>query len=100
MIRVTVELLPKGDATRARVLGRMEIANDGTGNGEEGNYQATLHAEYTPATGRKLRVLGFKRRRQSVWTLVGIILKNLGHCRQTRGQTIETPEAEGERELF
>lgn len=81
MIRITIQLIPKGDESRARTLGTMEIANDGTGTQDIGNYDATLHAEYTPSTGRKARVEGFRRKKQSVWTLVGAVLKRTGHTK-------------------
>lgn len=42
MIRCTIELLPFGDKTRARTIGLVEIANDGTGNSEVGNYRVSL----------------------------------------------------------
>jgi hypothetical protein len=79
MLRVTVELLPKGNEALARKLATLEIANDGTGTQDVGHYKGTLHAEYTPASGRTGRVLEFNRRRQSVWSLVGAFLKLFGH---------------------
>lgn len=81
MIRVTIELLSAVDAQRNRTLGTLEIANDGTGSKELGNYDATLHAEYTPPEGRKARVINFRRQKQSVWTLVGAVLKRCGHTK-------------------
>ena len=81
MIRVTIQLLPKGDESRARTLGTLEIANDATGTPELGNYDGTLHAEYTGPGGRKARVEGFRRQKQSVWTLVGAFLKRTGHTK-------------------
>ena len=81
MIRVTVEMIPHGDETRKSVLGSLEIANDNTGNYEIGNYDATLHAEYTRPEGRKCRVTGFGRQRQSVWSLIGAALKQMGHTK-------------------
>lgn len=81
MIRVTIQLLPKGDPSQARTLGSLDIVNDATGSQELGNYDATLHAEYTPPQGRKARVIHFRRQRQSVWTLVGAVLKRCGHTK-------------------
>ena len=81
MIRVTVELISAVSPDRNRVLGTMEIANDGSGYATVGNYNATLHAEYTPEAGRKTRVLGFNRQRQSVWSLIGAALKAMGHTK-------------------
>ena len=79
MIRITIQLIPKGDESRARTLGTMEIANDGTGDLQVGNYEGTLHAEYTQPNGRKGRVSNFNRQKQSVWSLVGAFLKLWGH---------------------
>lgn len=81
MIVVTVKLWPKGDRTRERVLGELEIANDGTGTLEVGNYRGLLRAEYTGPAGRPGQVRGFRRRRQSVWTLIGAFLKQWHHVR-------------------
>lgn len=81
MIRVTIELIPHGDenSDRRRVLGTLEIANDGSGDRETGNYEGTLHAEYTGPDGRRGYVTGFHRSRQSVWSLIGAFLKLWGH---------------------
>lgn len=79
MVRVTVELLPGGDESKARTIGIMLIANDGTGGQEVGNYNAALHAEYTGNEPRTGRVTGFDRKRQSAWSLVGAFLKLWGH---------------------
>lgn len=57
----------------------MDIANDGTGTSDTGNYVATLHAEYTGKDGRKGRITNFNRRKQSAWSLVGAVLKLFGH---------------------
>jgi hypothetical protein len=57
----------------------MEIANDATGSEHLGNYEGTLHAEYTPPGGRKGAVKNFNRSKQSVWSLVGGFLKLFGH---------------------
>jgi hypothetical protein len=42
VIRVTVELLPGGSATRKSELGSINIVNDGTGDEIVGNYDVTL----------------------------------------------------------
>lgn len=87
MILVTVELIPHGNtlSPRRKVLGTLTIANDGTGSPELGNYEGTLVAEYTGAAGRKGVVRGFRRRSQSVWTLIGAFLKGWGHTKTPRG---------------
>lgn len=89
MIRVTVELVSANGRHRDRKLAVLEIANDGTGTQETGNYRGTLHAEYTPSSGRPGRVEGFRRKRQSVWSLVGAFLKQWGHTKQ--GQAGDMP---------
>lgn len=38
MIHIRIELWPLGDKTRSRLLGTIDIANDGTGTRELGNY--------------------------------------------------------------
>ncbi|MFO0940122.1 MAG: hypothetical protein U0930_05080 [Pirellulales bacterium] len=83
MIRVTVELVPKGIEERKRTLGVLEIANDTTGNQEIGNYNAVLHAEYTDRNSRHGRVENFHRSTQSVWSLVGAFLKLFGHTKHS-----------------
>lgn len=79
MIRVTIELISAVDPARNKVLGTLEISNDASGSEDVGNYNGTLHAEYTGPDGRKGRVMRFHRRRQSVWSLVGAFLKLWGH---------------------
>lgn len=84
MIRVTIELLPKGSEEDKCTLGTLEISNDATGTTEVGNYNGKLHAEYTdPVYGRGGKVRGFNRRKQSVWSLVGAFLKLWGHTRHS-----------------
>jgi hypothetical protein len=83
MLRITVELIPGGDEGRKRTIATMEIANDGTGTPDLGNYTGTLHAEYTKAGRRVGRVCNFHRRQQSVWSLVGAFLKLWGHTKHS-----------------
>ena len=42
MLRCTIELVPFGDESRKRVVGLVEIANDGSGTHERGNYKVVL----------------------------------------------------------
>lgn len=94
MIRVTVELISANGRERDRVLGVLEIVNDGTSKARDiGNYRGTLVAEYT--RGRPGVVEGFRRQRQSVWTLVGAFLKQWGHTKQgTAGDMPGTAQQE------
>ena len=68
MLRVTIELVPFGVETEAKVLGRIGIVNDGSGNLDLGNYDVALSDE-GPFTRngktknwRRVRLVGFKRR--------------------------------------
>ena len=53
MLRCTSELVPKGDESRKRVIGLVEIANTGTGTLERGNYGVVL--KKTPPFAGALR---------------------------------------------
>lgn len=79
MLRITIQLIPRGDESKVRTIGTMEIANDGTGTPDLGNYIGKLHAEYTGPDGRNGRLTKFNRHKQSVWSLVGGFLKLWGH---------------------
>lgn len=81
MICVTVRLISAVDPSHDRILGTMFIANDGTGTQDIGNYNAVLNGEYTPPEGRTCKISGFKRKKQSVWTLIGMALKAMGHAK-------------------
>ena len=83
MLRVTVELLPHGFEKNKRTLAVLNIANDGTGSSDMGNYRGTLHAEYTGPDGRQGIVTQYRRRNQSVWSLVGAFLKLWGHTKHS-----------------
>ena len=83
MIVVKIEMWPHGDEAKSRPLGRIEIANDSSGDQRTGHYNGKLHAEYTDENGRKGRVTNFKRSDQSVWSLVGAFLKLWGHTKHS-----------------
>lgn len=78
MLKVTVELLPGGDESKAKMIGVMLITNDGTGTADSGNYVAAMMAEYLREP-RKGRLTNFNRKTQSCWSLVGGFLKLFGH---------------------
>jgi len=82
MIRITVELIPKGLEESQRTLATMEVSNDGTGDAVTGNYVGTLYAEYCK-DGRHGRVINFNRKNQSVFSLVGAFLKLWGHTKHS-----------------
>jgi hypothetical protein len=71
MIRVTIEMLPKGDESRKRHLGTVEIANDGTGSALRGNYKVRLSKWGRPATDWMTgAVKDFARRSQGPYDLL------------------------------
>lgn len=75
MIRVTVELVPHGDESRARVLARGTMTNDGTGTLQRGNYRFQLSQSGRPnATSRVGSVRDFPRRAKNVWWLLREVL--------------------------
>lgn len=80
MLRITVEIVPFGIEARKRVIQKLEIWNDATGTKEVGNYCAHLEAEYGSRYGR---LTGFRRHKQSVWTLIGGFLKLWGHTKHS-----------------
>lgn len=75
MIRVTLELLPGGNASKARHLGTAEIANDGTGTAAKGNYTIRLSKWGRPnETWRRGALSGFDRHRDGPWDLLCMLL--------------------------
>lgn len=74
MLRVTIELVPKGDESRKRVIAQARIRNDCTGCERRGNYIAQLGTERT-ANWRECEVKEFPRLRLNVWFLLLRVLK-------------------------
>ncbi len=80
-IRVTMEIIPKGDESKKFVAGVIDIINDGTGdygNGQGiGNYDwritGPVHEEYGPDFWEKGRLEKFKRKR-GWWSCVKEVL--------------------------
>jgi hypothetical protein len=82
MIVVTTELWPGGDRSRARSLGCMAIANNGTSSrGTVGNYTVVIYkAGSIPGTRtrtpwKSFTISGFRRKKFGVWYLLGRILQ-------------------------
>lgn len=44
-LRITVELIPRGDESRKRKVAVVDIANDGTGTHEVGNYDVRAEGD-------------------------------------------------------
>lgn len=74
MLRVTIELVPHGDETRAREIGIMLIANDGEGTHAKGNY-AYVYG-YTDRRNVRFSTGTVKSfyRNQGAWALIKKIL--------------------------
>jgi hypothetical protein len=71
MLRITIEVLPRGDESKKRHLGTVEIANDGTGDEQYGNYAVRL-AKFGRPTQTWLRgvVQRFDRVRKGPYDLL------------------------------
>lgn len=80
MIRITAELLPKGDEARKSHLGTITISNDGTGTATAGNYKAVLSKRGSPdSTWREAHFSGFPRKRLGIYDLLlGILAVAVG----------------------
>ena len=75
MIRVTIEMVPYGDESRAKVLHVGVIANSGTGSQTHGNYWFSLSQRGTRKVWRKGAVEGFARKRLDAWYLLYRVLQ-------------------------
>lgn len=79
MILITIKLVSAIDESRSREIGRMLIANDGSGTAERGDYQIRLMRRGTIDVVQKTaEVKGFPRQSTVVWALVARALANLG----------------------
>ena len=75
MIRVTIEMVPKGDESRKRHLGTAIIANDGTGARGRGNYNVRLSRRGSPdSTWKTARITGFRRLQHGAYDLLLLAL--------------------------
>ena len=76
MLRVTIELVPRGIESRAKVIATGTIANTGTGTPTRGDYRIELR----DAAGRKWKsgsIAGFPRKRLLAWDLLYRALEKL-----------------------
>lgn len=89
MIVVKVELWPLGSEAKATELGRMYIANDGTGDAERGSYDVAVcrkgyrsvpapidKREGAPRATRVGRVENYPRLAYNMWRLITRALKS------------------------
>lgn len=71
MLRVTIEVVPRGDESKRRHLGTVEIANEGTGSVESGNYAVRLAKFGRPQQSwMRGAVRGFDRLRRGPYDLL------------------------------
>ena len=75
MIRVTIEMVPGGDSSKAYTLHKGVIANDTTGTTTMGNYDFVLSKRGGPGTYKSGRVEGFARKQEGAWKLLYLVLK-------------------------
>lgn len=68
MIKITVEMYPKGREKNKRTLGTCKIVNDCTGTKEMGNYNITFFGD--DGFSETVRVEKFPRLRFGVWDLL------------------------------
>jgi len=74
MIRITVELLPKGFEEGKKVLGVATIANNLTGTTTQGNYSYTLFKKGGRTPYKIGRIVDFPRKRLLTWDLLFRVL--------------------------
>jgi len=77
MLRVIIELFPKGDVSEGRVIAEGYIINNLEGTKEEGNYNYMLKlggsgVQSILCTGK---ISKFKRKKDNVWKLLTTVLK-------------------------
>lgn len=77
MLRITIELVPKGDESRKEVIGVGTIANDATGDMTTGNYKYHLSKWGKGNVMWKAgRITGYPRKRLGPWDLLLRCLKD------------------------
>ena len=68
MLRITVELVPFGDESRSKQIGKGYIVNDGTGDSKTGNYDCTFY-ELDNDRKREVKIKNFDRSK-GFWSLI------------------------------
>lgn len=75
MIRVTIEMLPRGNEARKYTLGTLTIHNDG-GTATQGEYEAVAYGK-RGQRWRTARVGGFPRKRLLAFDLLYRVLREM-----------------------
>ena len=89
MLRITVELLPGGDATNPEILGIGYIINDATGTNSIGNYRVAFSEKGAKRWWKKGKVTSFPRLRLNAWDLLYRSLKSVVGERNMEGDSPE-----------
>lgn len=96
MIRVTIQMIPRGDESRARHMGTVEIANDGTGDHTTGNYKVRLSRMDSPTRAWKTGAIrGFNRRTRGPHDLLLLALLSTVGDRNQRIIDVLQAEVDG-----
>lgn len=75
MIRVTIEMVPRGDESKARIIAQGRIFNDGSGTFQRGNYGYWLsQSRRLTVASREGSVRNFPRSAKNVWHLLALVL--------------------------
>ena len=79
MIRVTIEMVPKGSEEDSYTLAQGVIINDGTGTLASGSYDYGITGQvkrpgHDPGIWKQGKVGGFARKRDNVWRLLKAVL--------------------------
>lgn len=93
MLRITIEMLPKGDDSKAYTVAQGVIANDGTGDLATGNYVYGFSGQakrpgHDPGIRTSGRLEGFSRRRHNAWEL-------LRRCLNQGDESLVEPDGKG-----
>jgi len=76
MIRITIEVWPKGSLAMKKVKGFINIVNDSTGTKRKGNYKVKAYTTYTKQGQlirhliRQFEIKNHPRQAQSIWLLL------------------------------
>lgn len=69
MLRITIEIVPQGDESRARTIATGIIVNTGAGTPNRGNYRVDLRTEGA-RKWKQTEVRGFPRKYLLAWDLL------------------------------
>lgn len=106
MIRITVEIVPKGMEQHKRTIAYAEICNDGTGTPTRGNYLMRLMAvgrrkvsgeKYRGRCFKQTEIWDYPRKQLHVWNLIKWGLSNIDKSRSIYGRPQHTTGASARR---